>query len=235
MDIKPLQAHGALEEIFADVFVVTGTSTPKFEGKTWQFSRNMTVVRQGERLVLINTVRLDDAGLAKLDALGAVDAIVKLGSYHGLDDPFYVDRYGPKLWAPTGMQHDNGLSTDVELTVDNLPLLDASLFLFGVAQPEAILRLDRAGGILVSCDSLQNWREPDRFFSDESAELMRGYGFIKPANIGPGWMRAAKPQRADFDRLLQLSFKHLLSAHGTPLRDDAHAEIAASVEATFGG
>ncbi|MCA9671414.1 MAG: hypothetical protein KC503_37715 [Myxococcales bacterium] len=235
VEIKPLQPHGQLEEVFDGVFFVTGTSTPVFQGQQFQFSRNMTVVRDGERLVLINTLRLDDAGLAKLDSLGKVDAIVKLGSFHGYDDPFYVDRYGPKLWAPAGMKHDNGLETDVEMTADNLPLSDAELFLFDVELPEAILRVDRSGGVLVSCDSLQNWLEPDAFFDEASKKMMGDFGFFKEANIGPGWRRSANPKRTCFDRLLGMSFSHLLSAHGTPLRDAAREKIKGSVEAAFAG
>ena len=32
--------HGKIEAVFPDVFFVTGTSRPSFEGMTWQFSRN---------------------------------------------------------------------------------------------------------------------------------------------------------------------------------------------------
>ena len=63
----PQWPHGDLEEVFDDVFFVTGTSKPEFGGVTWQFSRNMTVVREGASLSLINTVRLDEAGLAALE------------------------------------------------------------------------------------------------------------------------------------------------------------------------
>lgn len=75
--------------------------------------------------------------------------------------------------------------------------------------------------------------EPDRFFDDKSAQMMGQFGFFKPANIGPGWMRSAKPQRSDFERLMQMSFQHLLSAHGTPLKNDARAQIQATIDAAF--
>ena len=62
-DFTALMPHGAIEEVFDDVFFVTGTSKPTWEGQQWQFSRNMTIVRDGSSLTLVNTVRLDDAGL----------------------------------------------------------------------------------------------------------------------------------------------------------------------------
>jgi hypothetical protein len=54
-----------------------------------QFSRDMTVVRDGNALTPINSIRLDGAGLAQLDALGRVAQVVKIGSLHGRDDAFY--------------------------------------------------------------------------------------------------------------------------------------------------
>jgi hypothetical protein len=60
------QPHGELREIVPDVYFVTGTV--KLPGPLpVRFSRNMTVLREGGRLILVNAVRLDDAGLAALD------------------------------------------------------------------------------------------------------------------------------------------------------------------------
>jgi len=51
--------HGKLEAVFTDVFVVTGQMQANF-GQPVQFSRNMIVVREGDTLTLINSVRLDE-------------------------------------------------------------------------------------------------------------------------------------------------------------------------------
>lgn len=235
-EFTPLMPHGAIEEVFADVFFVTGTSRPHYQGIQWQFSRNMTIVREGSSLTLINTVRLDDAGLARLDALGKVENVVKIGAFHGIDDPFYVDRYGAALWALPGMTHEGGLTTDRELAVGgDMPLSGCSLFVFETSKnPEAALLIDREGGILVTCDSLQNWCEPDQYFSADSAAKMRDFGFIKPANVGPGWMQSSSPEAADFVRIKALSFRHLLSAHGTPLEGSAHGDLSATFKEMLG-
>ena len=76
-----------------------------------RFSRNMTVLRRGERLVLINSVRLDDAGLAALDKLGKVSDVVRLAANHGMDDPFYADRYKARVWAVKGQRYTAGFKT----------------------------------------------------------------------------------------------------------------------------
>jgi hypothetical protein len=67
-----------------------------------QFSRNMTVVRDGKALTLINSIGFDGAGLAQLDALGRVAHVVKIGSLHGRDDAFYEARYRARFWAAPG-------------------------------------------------------------------------------------------------------------------------------------
>jgi hypothetical protein len=232
----PVMPHGDLDEIFPGVLFVTGTSRPNFEGRQWQFSRNMTVVRDGDELTLVNTVRLDDHGLAALDRLGTVRHVVKIGAFHGIDDAFYVDRYKAKLWALPGAQHESGLTTDALLEPGGpLPFAGASLFRFDTAKaPEALLLVDREGGIAIACDSLQNWAEVDRFFDDESAAMMRQYGFIQPTNVGPGWARFCEPQASDFVRLLQLPFDHLLSAHGTPVIGGARERYAPTFKRLYG-
>ena len=228
----PVMPHGEIEEIFPDIFFVTGTSRPKFDGVDFQFSR---IVRDGSALTLVNTVRLNDAGLASLEALGKVANVVKLGAFHGIDDGFYRERYGATQWALPGAEHFAGHATDQELRPGGpMPVAGASAFVFETStHPEGLLCLERAGGILISCDSLQNWAEPDAYFDDATAIRMREIGFIQPANIGPGWRRASAPEAADFARLKQLSFRHLLPAHGTPIRDTAHEQFAATFAREF--
>ena len=147
---EPALPHGRLEEVFPDVFFVTGMIKTVLLDAPWQFSRNMTVVRHGDTLTLINSIRLDDAGLAALDALGRVANVVKIGSWHGRDDPFYKARYRAKFWAPSGVVHHKGLVADHELCPEGeMPFAGCTLFAFRTSkQPECILRIDRAGGIL---------------------------------------------------------------------------------------
>lgn len=231
----PLMPHGEIAEIFPDVFFVTGTSRPDFGGGSWQFSRNMTIVRDDGVLTLVNTVRLDEVGLARLDGLGRVVNVVKIGAFHGIDDAFYLERYGAKQWALPQMEHFAGHATDEELRPDGpMPIDGASLFVFETAnKPEGLLRLDREGGILISCDSLQNWAAADEFFDAESAKKMSEIGFIRPANIGPGWRQFCEPEAVDFARLKALSFRHLLPAHGAPIRDTAYEQLCATFEREF--
>jgi hypothetical protein len=231
----PALQHGSIEEVFPDVFFVSGAMETVLQEMDWKFSRNMTVVRDGERLIIINSVRLGDEGLAELDKLGKVTDVVRLGSLHGRDDPFYVNHYGAEYWVMPGMEHETGLKATQTLAEGSLPISDASLFEFKTTSlPEGILRLDREGGILVACDALQNWLTPDEFFSDSSRELMQKMGFFTPANLGPVWVQRAEPGADDFARLKELSFKHALCGHGDPLRDTAYEDFTATFQRIFG-
>jgi hypothetical protein len=227
--------HGPIQEVFPDVFFVTGSMANEFFGSMWKFNRNMTIVREGDRLTLINSVRLDESGLAQLDALGKVVNVVRIGDMHGVDDPFYVDRYDATFWALPQMGVQDGLTVDKLLVEDGeMPFDDCTLFTFQTSsRPEGILRLDREGGIMIACDSLQNWTEPDEFFDDETVEKMRGMNFFTPAGIGLAWLHASEPKPDDFARLKDVHFRHALCGHGVPLRDTAQQDYHATFQRFF--
>lgn len=230
------QPHDTLEEVLPDVFFVTGTMRNEFFGSMWTFGRNMTVVRHEGALTLFNAVRLDDEGLSKLEALGTVKNVVQLGSMHGHDDRFYVDRYGATMWAVEGMPQEDGLTVDRLLTADGeLPVPGATLFLFEQTKlPEAILVLDTNGGIAIACDSLQNWESPDAFTDASTAETMTSMGFYAPCGIGPAWMHTCEPKPGDFERLKHLTFDSALFGHGTPVVGGASDSFAATYHRVFG-
>ncbi|PKM45249.1 MAG: hypothetical protein CVV05_07750 [Gammaproteobacteria bacterium HGW-Gammaproteobacteria-1] len=232
----PALSHGALKEVFPDVFFVSGSMETVLQGMDWKFSRNMTVVRDGARLIIVNSVRLSDEGMAELDKLGKVTDVVRLGSLHGRDDPYYVDRYGAEYWMMPGMTHETGLRATQTLTAEGpLPISDASVFEFRTTKiPEGILRLDRSRGILIACDALQNWLTPDEYFSESSKELMQKMGFFTPANLGPVWVQAAEPAAEDFAHLKEMPFKHALCGHGDPLTDTAYEDYCATFKRVFG-
>ncbi len=234
-EFQDAMPHGAIEEVFPDVFFVTGTMKNEFFGSMWQFSRNMTVVREDNRLTIVNSVRLDEQGLAALYALGTVANVVRIGDMHGVDDPFYVDRYAAAFWALPGMTIQDGLQVDHELTTGGaMPFSDCSLFEFKTTnRPEGILRLDREGGIMIACDSLQNWVEPDEFFLDETVAIMREMGFFTPANLGLAWLHASEPEAQDFVRLKEIPFRHALCGHGSPLYDTAGENYSATIARMF--
>jgi hypothetical protein len=224
-------AHGPITEVFPDVYQVTGGF--RF-GPGLSISRNMTLVRQGGELVVLNSVRLSPEGEAQLAKLGEVKHVVRVGFFHGYDDPYYVDRYKAEYWVPPGLKPTAGIAAQREISSASSPLSGATVFSFeGGSEREIAVLLEREGGALVTCDSYQNWTS----FADCSllgGLMMRAMGF-GPALIGMPWTkRMGAGVRADFDRLVELPFKHLLPAHGAPLRDAAREGLRKAIAHRFG-
>ena len=227
--------HGEITEVFPNVFFVLGQSKFEAQGNKFQFTRSMTIIRDGESLTLANTPRLDDKGLKALDGLGKVENIIRLAANHGRDDAFYSDRYDAPVWALDGVKPERPVKHQATLVAgDAGPVKDTTTFVFeSIAAAEAVLCVHQSGGILISGDSLQNITGRNEFFDDATAEALEKGGFIKNGNIGPAWRANLQPDRADFDRILALEFKHLLPAHGDPLLADAHEVIGQTVEDTY--
>jgi len=205
-----------------------------------RFSRNMVVLRQGEGLVLVNTVRLDDAGLAALDALGRVTAVIRLAGFHGSDDPFYKDRYGCPVHAVRGQTYFSGVNprkgdvyfeADEALDANALPVEDASLYVFSTEPPEGILRIPAGGGTLITGDSMQNWDGPDERFNLAGKLSMKAMGFLKAHQLGPGWVKQIKPDRAEVRGVLELDFANVLPGHGEPVLGGAVEKYRPAIEA----
>ncbi len=229
--------HGEIREVLPGIYFVTGTLKM---GPGIRFSRNMVIVREADRLIAINSIRLGDAGLAQLEGLGKLTDVIRLAGFHGMDDPFYKERYGAKIWAIKGQPYIAGFdihkgkpyfSADVEIdATTELPIAGAKIHIFGSTPPEAVLLLARHGGALVAGDSLQNWGRVDPYFSFLGGIMMRAMGFIRTYNVGPGWLKQAKPPANDLRGLLGLEFDHLLPAHGEAVLGGAAACYRPSIE-----
>ncbi|MBW2244880.1 MAG: hypothetical protein JRH01_23105 [Deltaproteobacteria bacterium] len=227
--------HGPIEEIADGVFWVQG-SIQLAPGM--RLSRNMVIVRSGNDLTVASPVRLSEDGETELEKLGSVRHAVKLGVFHGVDDAYYLERFGATYWAlPDGARPQDPTPQQV-LRPDSLPIPDAELFEYQDSkEKEGALLIRRAGGILISCDAVQNW--PDTKGCSLPAKLAAHLiGFRRRrAQIGPPWLKKMTPDggslKADFERLAKLDFAHLIGAHGAPLRDTAREDLQATIEATF--
>ncbi|TNF36651.1 MAG: hypothetical protein EP329_04980 [Deltaproteobacteria bacterium] len=229
-----ISPQGTLEPIFTGVHLVWGSVQM---APLVRITRNMVVVAHDGELTLIGAVRLAPDEEKRLEALGEVKHLVKLGT-HGMDDPYYRDRYGAKLWALPKARLPEGVVPDEVLAVDHLPIPDAQLFVFEHTKaPEGALILDRDGGVLLTCDSVQHWTTTAGC-SPMAKVAARFMGFMKPAQIGPPWRKAMTPEggslRPDFERLVEAPFTHLVGAHGGVLRDDAKARLAETLTRVYG-
>lgn len=217
----PVEPHGALQAITNDAWFVTGSVQFK---PLMRLPRNMVVLRHRGELVLVNSVRLDEQGEAALLELGAIAHVMKIGM-HGMDDAYYVERHGARLWEVE------------DLVGEDLPVPGLSAFVFeDTVEPEAALVLEGEGGLLITCDSVQHWA-PSELMSPLAKLATRVIGFQNPAQIGPPWRkkqtRPGGSLKGDFDRLAELPFQRLIGGHGGLLESDGPAVLKRSIARTF--
>ena len=225
-----------LEQVFDDIWWAWGT-TRFLPGLV--FPRNMVVVREGGELVVIHPVLMPDAQQKRIEALGPIRHIVRLGAFHGMDDGLYVKRYAPTVWAPPGVDHSDGVKTDRELVPGGaLPLAGATLHEFATSRtPEVVIHLERHGGVLLTCDSVQNW-ETTTGCSRLGALFARAFGFRGRACLGPGWRRQSEPKDGagfapTFEQLLDLDFRHCIGGHGAPMKETARDDLRKQVKRIY--
>ena len=243
----PASPHGPIEELFDGVWFVRGGIRMPMR-LPMRIGRSMTIVRGDDGLVLFNSMRLSDAGLKALDALGEVKHVVRVAGFHGRDDGFYRDRYGATVYAVQGQTYERGhdpkkaspasfMEPDHWLTEESpLPISDATLKVFSTCNPpEAICRLGREGGILIAGDALQHTPQPDEFYSFLAKIMMKRMGFMKPYNVGPGWLKFARPVAADVRSVLDLDFEHVLPGHGSPVIGGAKEKYRPTIEGELKG
>jgi hypothetical protein len=234
--------HGDITPVFDDIFQVTGGLKFKRGPFTIEGRRNMTILRQGNELTLVNTVRLGDAGLAQLDSLGMVKHVIRVGSFHGMDDPFYKERYGAHIWS-VNAPYNASLSADpgpedVYFEADtwlepgsSLPIADAEFIEISSSTPkESVLLLHRQGGIVLPADCFQNIDPTDKPPTLISGFFARLGGFRRAYNIGPGWYRIAKPDIDEVAAIVDRGFAHVLPSHGKPGIGDAANRYRVRVE-----
>jgi hypothetical protein len=232
----PPWPHGPLQELFEDVFWVQGSFVA---GPAIRFSRNMVVLRQDGALTLVNPVRLSADGEAALSALGTIRHAIRLDAFHGMDDAYYVDRHGAEFWSQAEPDRyprplpTRELGEGVELPIDG-----AEVFVFRQARrPEGAILVRRHGGLLITCDSVQDWSDMT-LCSWPARLIMPLMGFRRTTIVGPLWLKYMTPEGgslgADFERLLELPFDHLVSAHGGPCLGGAHDRVRAAVARALG-
>ncbi len=227
--------HGAIEEIADNVFMVRGSI--KMNAFV-RITRNMGIVREGSELTLIDPIRLNSKGEAQLKSLGSISNVIRLGCFHGVDDPYYIDNFKAQFWCQRGGTTYTEPPIDVELGAGSvLPFSGGEIFEFaGTVQPECALLVKKQRGILFTCDAIQNYG--DYSFNNLVAKLMLPrIGFPKTTIVGPFWLKAMTPEggslESEFRRLLELKFDKLLSAHGTLIESAAHAAVESAVNNAY--
>lgn len=226
----PPRRHGPIEEILTDVFVVRAE---EHVGPLVDVPRNVTILRRGDDLVMIDGMRLAEETEAHLERLGRVRHLVRLGHAHPRDEAYLAHRWGaPPTWAPPPCRGATPLEDG------HAPFLAGTqVFLFRrSARGEAALVFEHTGGnVLVTAEAVHNCVDLD------GCSLVAGValhlaGEVGPARLGRVWLAEAggTALRDDFDRLLEHDFAHLVCSRGEPMRGGARDALRRSVADVFG-
>ncbi len=239
--------HDLPKQIAENVFVVHGCVKPN---AVVRFSRNMAIVRDKGELTLINPVRMDEAGLVELDKLGKVAHVMRLVPSHGMDDPFYVDRYDAEFWSlEDGTIYNEPKITQPLIEGGALPFSNAKLFVFKhLHQSEAAIFLPpsltgeegsekgREKGLLLTGDAVQSYASyPHTNWL--ARKVLPLIGFTQETIIPKMWIKMAVEDqegiKAELKRLLELDFDQLLAGHGTFVEKNARAEVQRAFDNKF--
>lgn len=243
--------HGELEQVFDNIWFVTGQVKMPMLFPPMKISRSMTVIKNPENneLTIVNSMQLSEQGLAELEKLGKVVNVLRIAGFHGRDDAFYRQKYAAKIFALKGQTYTREmmkpvtdpklgyLQPDVWLTEESpLPVPNATLKWFASSTPtEAILIINQDEGILVTGDTLQHTPQSDQYNNWVSNILMNKMGYFKPYNVGPGWVQFAKPSLAEIRSILDLDFEHVLPGHGLAVIGGAKEKFRSAITGEIKG
>lgn len=231
----PAYPHDTLTTLFSNVYLLHGSIKM---GPGMRMNRNMVVLKNNDELTLINPVRMDEEELACLDQLGQVKRIMRLGDFHGLDDPFYLNRYHCEFWAQGGQStYKSPEPTQIIDKNTKSPFPNSEFFIFETAKyPEAAL-LIKTNNLLITTDSVQyhgDWS----YFTWFTKLAFKILGFKLGMNIGGPWLKRVTPKgsslKQDFEQLLQLDFDAVIAAHGMLIDKNAKALLQQEVMERFG-
>lgn len=235
MSYPPVYPHGDIEEIGNEIYLVRGSIKMN---PIVRITRNMVLIRDSGELSLVNPIRVNDPLLNKICSLGEIKHVIRTGAFHGLDDPFYVDKYSAKMWSQTGGTIYTAPPIDIELTTETvLPFANGTIVVFpNTKQPECVLHVADGDGLLVTCDVIQHYG--DYSYNNLPARLLMPFiGFPKTTLVGPLWLklmtREGQSLEADIRQLLNLKFNRLISAHGTYLQSGAHEAVSKAIDKVF--
>ena len=219
-----IMQHQTITPVFENVYSLVG-SMKLFN--LFKYSRNMIILKDSDRLCLVNPVRLNEEEEQKLLSMGKIHSILKLGRLHSVDIPYYMDKFSPKLWASCEdsflKKYDYSIDIDLEKT-SSIPFLDIQIYSFKTSKEnEAVAYLPQDGGVLLACDALVNMKKIDPMANWPVRTLSKI--LPEPTYIGPNWYKAMKPKKEDFEDILKFKFDKMIPAHGPILKGQADMKM----------
>ena len=230
----PAFPHDEIVEIYPTVYLLHGSIKM---GPGLKLNRNMVILKDGEQLTLINPVRMNDSGMKALDNMGKVKNIIRLGDFHGLDDPYYLNLYDCDFWCQSGQATYPCHHQTVKINKNtNGPVSNSEFFIFKTSKyPEAALLLKKYK-LLITTDAIQYYTDWS-YTSFITKIVFKILGFKMGLNIGKPWLKRVTPKgkslERDFIELLELDFDSLIAAHGTLVRSGVKKQLVNEMKHVF--
>jgi hypothetical protein len=220
--------HGPITQVVEGIYSVRSAFRM---GPGVTISRTMTLVRVDDGLAVFNAARLSDAGHAELERMGPIKHLIKLSDSHGVDEPYFIDRYKPEVWTLDGVTRIAGTR---RLDTDKLLPGGRSVALPGATGwRECMYLAPHGGGTLIACDALQNHAdsEGNSFVARIITPLM---GFKGGLIVAPMWRKYQKLSgagvRTAFASTLALELANVITGHGPAIVGGADVAVRAAVE-----
>ena len=222
--------HGDLLKLAPRLWQVTG-SLPRIS-----LPRNMVVYRLDDGGLLIHSgIALNEAGMSKLESLGAPKVLVVPNRFHRMDAMFYKERY-PKIQVvcPAAARKYVKEVIDVHGDAEEvLPGLGIQCHVpKGIKQSELTYELDLSPGkALVFTDILFNLKRLPRF-TGWSLRIIGSTGFFGITRIGRFFLledrKLFKPWLMDMAAISDLHA--IFVAHGDVIVDDCNQRLREAAE-----
>ncbi len=212
MDLQP---HGELYQVADGLHCVDGAF-----GRS-PLGRRMTVVAlPSGALALHSAIRMNDAGMAALEALGPVAAVIVPTAHHTADVPWYAERYPQaRVLAPGGSlprvhrRVPSAAALD-EGWNDDLAGALAWLQVDGVRHPEAAF-FHRASHTLILTDLVFNLGTEFSGLQRALLKLNGIYGRFAPSRLMRwGVVRYMPGLLASVRRMEEWDFDRIIVSHG---------------------
>ncbi|WCT72933.1 hypothetical protein PQ455_15025 [Sphingomonas naphthae] len=223
-----VQPHGMLEPVAEGLWTVAGSIVMPLG----RFPRRMTVIALAAGGIAVwSPIALDEAQMARIDALGPVRALIVPNQGHRLDIRPWKARYPQaRVIAPPSAREGVAEAVPVDATGDVLhdPAIAFAL-VAGTRADEFALTVTRAEGTtLILNDILSNVRHPQGLGAHIMARLL-GFGVKRPRTSRPvRRMFVADPAAvaAQFrDWADRPDLRRIIVSHGDVIGDGAAAAL----------
>jgi hypothetical protein len=232
----PIYDHGELTKVLDNVYIVRGSINLMFG---IMIDRTMTIVKRGDDLTVINSIRVNEEVEAEIKKLGTIKHLVRMCTGHGADDTYFNNTFEPTYWSLEGIAPViNGKTHDKALTEDGeRPIPDMKLVILKNAplkkMHECVIWIPDNDGTLITCDFIQNNIAPGHanFVGKHMSYLM---GFRGECKCTPVWRSTMGMDHwDDIERILAWDFENLVAAHGSAKIGGAKAATEKNLKAAW--